>query len=101
MGARMRALDILGCHGTRLLVASIETLAQRLPAPELYATLVIATGRSFSLVDCQADLDRLGYVVEDEAEQPGEVAIRSAVIDLVPVDGGWPVRIATAQGSLS
>jgi transcription-repair coupling factor (superfamily II helicase) len=98
MGERMRALEILGRNGTRLLVASIETLAQRLPAPELRATLVIATGQCFSLAEFQADLDRLGYAVEDAAEQPGEVAIHGAVIDLVPADGGWPVRIRIDGG---
>ena len=48
---------------------------------------------AFDRSGMQAEFDRLGYTVEDEADQPGELALRGAVVDVVPADGGLAVRI--------
>ena len=93
MGQRMDALRVLAAAGTRLLVAPIETLAQRLPDPATVETLVIEAGQAIDRAALLTDLDRLGYALLDEADQPGEVAAQGAVIDLAPADGSRPVRI--------
>ena len=93
MGLRMDALRLLAAGGTRLLVASVEALAQRLPDPSTAETFAIAVGQRVCRADLLAEFDRLGYALLDEADQPGEMAAQGSVIDLVPGDGGRPVRI--------
>ena len=93
MGQRMDALAVMAAGGTRLLVASVQALAQNLPDPSRSETLTIKAGQPLCRAALLADLDRLGYAALDEADQPGDVAAQGSVIDLVPADGGHPVRI--------
>ena len=93
MGQRMDALAAMAYGGTRLLIASVQALAQALPDPNRFETLVIEAGQALCRTQLLADLDRLGYAALDEADQPGEFAAQGSVVDLVPADGGHPVRI--------
>ena len=93
MGQRMDALAAMAGGHTRLLVASVQALAQNLPDPARSETLAIEAGQAIDRAGLLADLGRLGYAALDEADQPGELAAQGSVIDLVPADGGNPVRI--------
>ncbi len=93
MGRRMQALRAMAGTGPRLVIASVDSLAQKLPPADAVATMVVTLGQVLDRGGFRADLERMGYAIEDEADQPGEAAFRDAVIDLVPANHASAVRI--------
>lgn len=83
-----------------LLVTSGEACALRVPAPQAFdrAPPCIRAGDEIDL-DGFAELAvELGYIVDDRIDEPGEVAVRGAVVDIFPADRDQPVRIEAADG---
>ncbi len=93
MGLRMEALRRIAAGDTSLVVAPVEALAQKLPPPTTIWTLEVEPGQPIGRDALLGHLQRLGYALEDEATQPGEVAAQGSVIDVVPADGGPATRI--------
>ena len=93
MGHRMQTLRALAEDGPHLLIASVDSLAQRLPPADKVVTAVVTLGQTLDRDAFRAELERMGYAIEDEADQAGETAFRDAVIDLVPANHAPAVRI--------
>ena len=93
MGQRMKALRQLSDNGPCLLIASVEALSQRLPPASRVVTRTVSLRQTLDRDEFRTELERLGYGIEDEADQTGEAAFRDAVIDLVLAGDAFPVRI--------
>ncbi len=93
MGQRMRALRAMASGTARLVIASPEAAVQRLPQPERYRAVHIATGQAVDPGALCEKLARLGYATSEEADQPGDMARQGAVLDVVPADGSPALRI--------
>ncbi|SEJ97892.1 transcription-repair coupling factor (superfamily II helicase) [Sphingobium sp. AP50] len=57
-------------------------------------------GERIDPINFAAEMERLGYVVDDRVDEPGEVAVRGEVIDIFPSDAGLPARIDIAAGRI-
>lgn len=106
MGRRMGVLDQLRrrSKGLRILLASPLSLLQRLPPADVVKSAFINL-RPGAPLDRAALTDfarRTGYVLDDRVDEPGEIALLGAVIDVFPADAAQPVRIALdAAGVIS
>jgi transcription-repair coupling factor (superfamily II helicase) len=98
MGHRMAVLAALGAaaSGPRVLIASAEAVLQRTPPDR-----VLKAGFFDMRVGEKLDRDALqtfaastGYVVDDRIDEPGEIAVLGAVVDIFPAASDAPVRIA-------
>lgn len=83
-----------------LALASADLALQWLPPPDAWqgATLHIARGMPFDEAGWRRWFARAGYVVDDRVDEPGEVAIRGAVVEVFPGDGMLPVRCTLEDG---
>jgi transcription-repair coupling factor (superfamily II helicase) len=70
----------------RLLIASVEAATQRLPA-SVGDGVTLRAGAPLDAEALRARLERLGYALDDSADEPGEVAVRGAVIDIFTASG--------------
>jgi transcription-repair coupling factor (superfamily II helicase) len=83
----------------RLVIATIESLLQRVPPPVWRdARFEIRSGQPVE--DLRVWLIRAGYVLDERVDEPGEAAIRGEVIDLFPADGEGPFRLELADGRI-
>ena len=97
----MVALLRLRAGGRCLLVAPIDTLVQRLPAPDGFAALHLAPGGDAAVDTLAARLDALGYVRDEQVDVPGEAAFRGAVVDIFPADATLPARLRLEDGRIA
>lgn len=97
MGRRMAVLHRLTqpADAGRLVITTIDALLQRLPPPSRWAEAVmrIAVGQTLCLEALRIQLIRLGYVLDERVDEPGEAAIRGEVIDIFPGGADEPVRL--------
>ena len=97
MGARTGVLRWLTDRANLpdFVLTTAPALIQRVPPPETWATarLEIRVGDALDPDAAVADLQRLGYVLDDRVDEPGEVAIRGRVIDLFPAAAPKPCQI--------
>jgi transcription-repair coupling factor (superfamily II helicase) len=96
MGQRMAALHRLAGQeaGPRLLIAGIDAATQRLPPPEACAGLELRMGETLDQKALQRGLERLGYVLDDRVDEPGEAQLHGTVLDVYPPgEGTMPCRI--------
>jgi transcription-repair coupling factor (superfamily II helicase) len=103
MGQRMAALRALSGRGRRpcLVLASLDAAVQRLPPPESYTELAFQTGEALDSESLARVLERLGYVLDDRVDEPGEAALRGSVLDLYPAgEGTLPCRIEHEDGRI-
>ncbi|WP_343896786.1 DEAD/DEAH box helicase [Craurococcus roseus] len=93
MGARMATVARLAARPAlpRLLVASVEAATQRLPRLA-DPGVTLEAGAPLDADALRARLERLGYALDDSADEPGEVAVRGAVVDVFAASGA-AVRI--------
>jgi transcription-repair coupling factor (superfamily II helicase) len=98
MGRRMAVMEALLVppRGPRLLVASAEAASQRLPRPDPTAMLRLARGEPFVTETVRLALLRLGYGLEEQADEPGDAALHGGVLDLCPAyapgNPAWRIR---------
>jgi transcription-repair coupling factor (superfamily II helicase) len=96
MGRRMAALRRLagGCDGA-VVVTVPDALIQRVPPRGVCreAALALEVGKGFSAEALEASLSRLGYVVDERVDEPGEMAVRGQVVDIFPAGASAPVRL--------
>ena len=97
MGRRVSMLRTLACRETRprILVLSPDSLVQRLPPPDAIARAfrAVSVGDVLDRDDLQRFALRVGYVLDDRIDEPGEIALLGEVIDVFPPDAAQPVRI--------
>lgn len=109
IGARMATLRAFRLSQAvpdrmRITVAlSGEAAARRYPSPEAFdnARLRLAIGDQIDLGELSEKLAAIGYVADDRADQPGEMATRGEVLDIFPTDAGLPARIDMADGRIT
>ncbi|SDA35556.1 helicase-related protein [Sphingomonas sp. NFR15] len=85
------------------LVLSGEAAARRYPPAEAFdsAPPELRAGASIDAQAFAALAEGLGYFADDRVDEPGEMAIRDAVIDIYPADAGLPARIDIADGRIT
>ncbi|MFZ1621933.1 transcription-repair coupling factor [Dokdonella sp.] len=92
---RVSTLHRLPGLGRGVLVVPIATLMQRL-APRSFITgsgLVLAGGQHFDLAAEQRRLSAAGYRNVPQVQEPGDFAVRGAIVDIYPTGSGVPYRI--------
>ena len=92
---RLRALRALRARRRGLLIASAATLLQRL-CPSGYLeehALHLARGSVVETEALRATLAEAGYSACPQVREPGEFAVRGAVVDLFPMGGAQPCRL--------
>ncbi|MER9223263.1 DEAD/DEAH box helicase [Mesorhizobium sp. M0644] len=102
MGRRVSVLQAIAAlpKGPRITVTSVESALQRVPPPSLidqgFATLQI--GQKMDLGALRVLAERTGYVVDDQVDEPGEIAVRGDLVDIFPADRDDPVRVVLGPG---
>ncbi|MDX5433111.1 MAG: transcription-repair coupling factor, partial [Halomonas sp.] len=95
ISARLRTLRRLqdGEHG--IVLVPINTLMQRLPPAEYIAgrVLTLEVGMRLDREGFRESLSRAGYRAVETVYEPGEYALRGALIDLYPMGSESPLRI--------
>ncbi|CAO3436155.1 DEAD/DEAH box helicase [Azospirillum endophyticum] len=98
----MRLADADEPAAGRLVVASADLALQRLPPPHAWADgrFRLTRGMAYDEEIWRRWFARTGYVLDDRVDEPGEVAIRGAVVEVFPGDCDRPVRCDIADGFL-
>ncbi|MDI5934131.1 transcription-repair coupling factor [Halomonas kalidii] len=95
VSARLRTLRLLqdGEHG--IVLVPINTLMQRLPPVDYIAgrVLTLEVGMRLDREGFRESLSRAGYRAVETVFEPGEYALRGALIDLFPMGSEAPLRI--------
>lgn len=92
---RVKALYRMPDLSSGLIVVPIATLLQRL-APRQYIRgqgLVLKQGQQLNLDEWRARLESRGYRCVPQVMDPGDFAVRGAVLDIFPMGAGEPYRI--------
>ncbi|PWC82133.1 hypothetical protein TSO5_31030 [Azospirillum sp. TSO5] len=84
----------------RLVVASADLALQRLPPPQAWTggRFRLTRGMAYDETAWRGWFARTGYVLDDRVDEPGEVAIRGAVVEVFPGDSDRPVRCDITDG---
>lgn len=97
MGARAGVLRWLTDrdHRPDILLTTAPALIQRVPPPETWAgaRLEVRIGDAFDLGAMTATLQRLGYILDDRVDEPGEAALRGRTVEVFPAAAPRPCRI--------
>ncbi|MDP8912949.1 MAG: DEAD/DEAH box helicase, partial [Pseudomonadota bacterium] len=103
-GRRGAALSALHHRDGRpvLLVTDASAAAQAVAPPGAFAAqpYVVAPGEDLDGEAFAAELEAIGYFLDERVDEPGEMAIRSGAIDIFPADAEAPVRIHLEGGSV-
>ena len=85
------------------LVTTGEALARAYPCPESFDVTppCVKRGAEIDLAALHAELVSLGYLVDERVDEPGEVALRGAVLDVFPADAAQPLRIEVQDGRVA
>ena len=103
MGSRMAALAVLArpARGPRLVIASLAAAMQRLPPPAALDGLTLRTGEALDREALHDRLLRLGYVLDERVDEPGEAALHGAVLDIFPAtEDAEPCRVELEEGRI-
>ena len=106
-GARVGALHTLNiavAGGQRaFLVAAADATLSPVAPPAAFAPAPprFAPGDAIDPAAFAERAEALGYIADDRVDEPGEFAVRGAVIDIFPVDRPRAVRIAFADGAIA
>ncbi|TXM74864.1 DEAD/DEAH box helicase [Methylobacterium sp. WL69] len=78
-----------------IVLTTAPALIQRVPPPETWADahMAIRVGDRLDPQALTADLQRLGYIVDDRVDEPGEVAVRGRTVEVFPAAAARPCRI--------
>ncbi|AWB06440.1 transcription-repair coupling factor (plasmid) [Azospirillum humicireducens] len=96
----MRLADDTAPAAGRLVVASADLALQRLPPPQAWegARFRVTRGMAYDEAAWRGWFARAGYVLDERVDEPGEAAIRGAVVEVFPGDGDRPVRCDISHG---
>ncbi|AWI87829.1 DEAD/DEAH box helicase [Methylobacterium sp. DM1] len=78
-----------------ILLTTAPALLQRVPPPETWAgaQVELRVGDALDPERLTAQLARLGYILDDRVDEPGEVALRGRTLDVFPAAAPLPCRI--------
>ncbi|WP_052710211.1 DEAD/DEAH box helicase [Azospirillum thiophilum] len=96
----MQLVEGAGAARGRLIVASADLALQRLPPPQAWrgTRFPLSRGMAYDEPTWRGWFVRAGYVLDERVDEPGEAAIRGAVVEVFPGDGERPVRCDIAAG---
>ena len=105
MGARTALLRWLTDAGARptIVLTTAPALVQRVPPPETWegARVAFAVGDTIDIEAVTADLQRLGYVLDERVDEPGEVAVRGRTLEVFPAAAPSPCRVEHDKGRVT
>ena len=86
-----------------LLVVDAPTLSERLPPPEHVAreAVVLDVGQTIPREGLRRRLVSGGYRLVPQVEEPGEIAVRGAILDLFPMSEPRPLRIEFLDNTIA
>ncbi|SFH65875.1 transcription-repair coupling factor [Modicisalibacter xianhensis] len=92
---RLRTLRRLQDTRDGIVLVPINTLMQRLPPSDYIAgrVLTLSVGMTLDREGFRETLSRAGYRAVETVYEPGEYALRGAIIDLFPMGSSAPLRI--------
>ncbi len=92
---RLKAMIALSRGEPRIVIASIQGVAEKLIPPELVRamTIRIEVGDRVDLDALSAALSERGYDRSARVETPGEYSVRGGIVDIFPVTWEQPIRI--------
>lgn len=92
---RLKVIKEMAQKGKKIIVASIESLAQRYIPFNLYKeyTFKYSVGESISLEELNEKLIQSGYERVDIVENKGQFSVRGGIMDIFPPYGTMPYRI--------
>ncbi|CAO4195261.1 MAG: DEAD/DEAH box helicase [Methylorubrum extorquens] len=97
MGARTGVLRWLTDDRAQpdIVLTTAPALLQRVPPPETWesAHIELRVGEPLDAEQLTAQLARLGYILDDRVDEPGEVAVRGRTIDVFPAAAPLPCRV--------
>ena len=102
MGRRLAVLKAIASNSASvpIVVTTPYGLLQRVPPTGdlLRAELVLKPDDSFTREDIEDRLARLGYVLDERVDEPGEAALRGQVLDIFPAAARTPIRVEHDDG---
>ena len=104
MGARMTALAALArpAHAPRLVITSLAAAMQRLPPPDALDGLTLRKGDRLDPEALEQHLLRLGYLLDERVDEPGEAALHGTVLDIFPAgEDTLPCRVELEQDRIA
>ncbi|MCK3657628.1 transcription-repair coupling factor [Pasteurellaceae bacterium Pebbles2] len=95
ISARLSALFYLQQAQNGVLILPISTLMQRLCPPSFLQqnVLLIKKGDRFNIEKLRLQLENAGYRAVEQVLEPGEFAVRGALLDLFPMGSAVPFRL--------
>ncbi len=87
-----------------ILLTTAPALIQRVPPPETWAgaRVELKAGDPLDPGRLTAELQRLGYILDDRVDEPGEVAVRGGrTVDVFPAAAPRPCRIEHDGGKVT
>lgn len=92
---RLRALASLSFREPRIVIASIQGVAERLIPPERFRemTMQISAGERLDLDALSESLSERGYERIERVETPGQFSVRGGIVDVYPITSDEPIRI--------
>lgn len=104
VGARVGALHMLHDVTDRraYLIASAEATVAPVAPPAAYAPTPprFSVGEALDAASFAERAEALGYLADERVDEPGEFAVRGAVIDIFPVDKPQAVRIGFSADAI-
>ena len=103
VGRRAAVLAMLAPGRPLVLVTTVAATLQLLPPADRWPSrpLEIAPGDAAEVEAWRVWLDAAGYILDQRIDEPGEAAIRGAVVEIFPSDARVPVRIELAHGEVA
>ncbi|WP_457107888.1 DEAD/DEAH box helicase [Methylobacterium sp. P5_C11] len=105
MGARAAVLRWLTDRSALpdFVLTTAPALVQRVPPPETWASarVTLRVGDPLDVAAATADLKRLGYILDERVDEPGEIAVRGRTVEVFPAAAPRPCRIAHAEGRVT
>ncbi|MCJ2125333.1 DEAD/DEAH box helicase [Methylobacterium sp. J-077] len=105
MGARAATLRWLTDRDALpgFVLTTAPALIQRVPPPETWATarVTLRVGDPLDVAAVTADLQRLGYILDERVDEPGEIAVRGRTVEVFPAAAPRPCRIEHADGRVT
>ncbi|MGU3664295.1 DEAD/DEAH box helicase [Methylobacterium sp. A49B] len=84
-------------------LTTAPALVQRVPPPETWATarVTLRVGDTLDVAAATTDLKRLGYILDERVDEPGEIAVRGRTVEVFPAAAPRPCRIEHADGRVT
>ena len=84
-------------------LTTAPALIQRVPPPDTWAStrVTLRVGDRLDVAAATADLKRLGYILDERVDEPGEIAVRGRTVEVFPAAAPRPCRIEHADGRVT